>query len=92
MTTFIADAYAAAVRRVDPNLGSLAANPLAPKPGSFIVALFDVRWLEGAMSRTLNKVIRTIDLAKPKLKKIARELDLAKRKSSAKKRKTRKSK
>ena len=41
MTTFIADAYAAAVRRVDPNLGSLAANPLAPKPGSFIVALFD---------------------------------------------------
>ena len=44
------------------------------------------------MSRTLNKVIRTIDLAKPKLKKIARELDLAKRKSSAKKRKTRKSK
>ena len=44
------------------------------------------------MSRTLNKVIRTIDLAKPKLKKIARELDLAKKKSPAKKRRARKSK
>jgi hypothetical protein len=44
------------------------------------------------MSRTLNKVIRTIDLAKPKLKKIARELDLAKKKSPAKKRGARKSK
>jgi hypothetical protein len=68
-----------------PNLGSPPANPLAPKPGSFIVPLFDVQWLEGAMSRTLNKVIRTIDLAKPKLKKIARELDLAKKKSAKKK-------
>jgi hypothetical protein len=35
--TFIADEYAAARR---PNLGS-PANPLAPKPGSFIVPLFD---------------------------------------------------
>ena len=38
------------------------------------------------MSRTLNKVIRTIDLAKPKLKKIARQLDLAKKKTKTKKR------
>jgi hypothetical protein len=74
-------------RRVDPTSDHSPANPLAPKPGSFIVPLFDAQWLEGAMSRTLNKVIRTIDLAKPKLKKIARELDLAKKKSSAKKKK-----
>ena len=31
-----------------------------------------VQWPEGAMSRTLNRVIRTIDVAKLKLKKIAR--------------------
>jgi hypothetical protein len=87
MKTSIDDEYENGCASRRPTLGSLAANPLAPKRGSFIVALFDAQWLEGAMSRTLNKVIRTIDLAKPKLKKIARELDLAKKKSSAKKKK-----
>ena len=86
MKTSIDDEYDTAARHVDPTSDHARANPLAPKHGSFIVPLFDVQWLEGAMSRTLNKVIRTIDLAKPKLKKIARELDLAKKKGSAKKR------
>jgi hypothetical protein len=90
MKTSIDDEYETAARRVDPISDHSPANPLAPKLGSFIVPLFDVQWLEGAMSRTLNKVIRTMDLAKPKLKKIARELGLAKRKS--KKKKKRKSK
>jgi hypothetical protein len=85
MKTSIDDEYETAARRVDPISDHSPANPLAPKLGSFIVASFDVQWLEGAMSRTLNKVIRTIDLAKPKLKKIARELDLAKKKSAKKK-------
>lgn len=85
MKTSIDDEYETAARRVDPTSDHAPANPLAQKSGSFIVALFDVQWLEGAMSRTLNKVIRTIDLAKPKLKKIARQLDLAKRKSAKKK-------
>jgi hypothetical protein len=38
------------------------------------------------MSRTLRKIIRAMDLAKPKLHKIARELDVAKRKPGRKKR------
>jgi hypothetical protein len=40
------------------------------------------------MSRTLRKIIRAMDLAKPKLHKLARELDVAKRKPGRKKRKS----
>jgi hypothetical protein len=36
------------------------------------------------MSKTLRKLIRAIDVAKPKLHKIARELDVARKKSPRK--------
>jgi hypothetical protein len=44
------------------------------------------------MSNTLRKIIRAMDLAKPKLHKIARELEVARRKPGRKKRRARKSK
>jgi hypothetical protein len=44
------------------------------------------------MSKTLRKIIRAMDLAKPKLHKLARELDVARRKPARKKGRARKSK